>query len=114
MVSTRRKNQATKGTTARGGEMLAEQPSANGPTPHKPDGVKIANPAMLEQRMVTIEDGMNDLNEMVKRQAEEIERMNREREAWQKQHQEFQTFLINLDLGQQAPKQQETQRDKQD
>jgi hypothetical protein len=41
----------------------------------------MADPAMSEQRMVTIEDGMNDLKEMVKRQAEEIERINMEREA---------------------------------
>jgi cell wall assembly regulator SMI1 len=55
--------------------------------------------------MVAIEDGMNDLKEMVKRQAEEIERINKEQEAWRKQQQEFQTILINLGLGQQAPQQ---------
>jgi hypothetical protein len=38
--------------------------------------------------------------------------MNKEREAWQKQQMEFQTILVNLGLGQQAPKQQENQRDR--
>jgi hypothetical protein len=37
---------------------------------------------MSEQRMVTIEDGMHDLKEMIQKQAEEIERMNKECEAW--------------------------------
>jgi hypothetical protein len=81
MVSTMRKNQAVKETTAHGRELPEEQPSANGPTPHQPDAVKIVDPAMSEERMVTIEDGMNDLKEIVKRQAKEIERMNREWEA---------------------------------
>jgi hypothetical protein len=39
--------------------------------------------------MVTIEDGMNDLKEMIEKQAEEIEKMNKEREAWQKQQLDF-------------------------
>ena len=41
----------------------------------------MADPVMSEQRMVPIQDEMNDLKEMVKRQAEEIERINMEREA---------------------------------
>jgi hypothetical protein len=90
MVSIRRKNQATKGTTAHGGELPEEQPSAKGPTPQQPDRVKMADLAMSEQRMVTIEDGMNNLKEMVKR----------ERKAWQKKQQGFQIILINLGLGQ--------------
>jgi hypothetical protein len=36
---------------------------------------------MSEQRMTTIEDGMLDLKEMIRKQAKEIERMNMEREA---------------------------------
>jgi hypothetical protein len=39
--------------------------------------------------MTTIEDGMHDLKEMIRKQAEEIERMNKEREAWKKQQDEF-------------------------
>jgi hypothetical protein len=38
-------------------------------------------PAMSEQRMVTIEDGMHDLKEMFQKQDKEIEKMNKEREA---------------------------------
>jgi hypothetical protein len=35
--------------------------------------------------MVTIEDGMNDFKEMIQKQVEEMEKMKKEREAWQKQ-----------------------------
>ena len=105
MGSSRRRNQAAKGTAARGGEFPEEQPSANRPPQRQQDEVKIFDPAMSEQRMVTIQDEMNDLKEMVKRQAEEIERMNREPEALQKQQQEFQKIHINLGLGQHTSRQ---------
>jgi hypothetical protein len=82
MVNTRRKNQAAKGTSTRSGELSEEQPSANGPPPRQKEEIKIADPA---QRMVTIEDGMNDLKEMIQKKAEEIEKINKEREVWQKQ-----------------------------
>jgi uncharacterized protein (DUF305 family) len=111
MVNIRRKNQDAKGTSARGGELPGEQPFANGPSPHQQEEIRVADPAMLEQRMVTIEDGMNDLKEMIQKQAEEIEKMNKEREAWQKQQLEFQAILVNLGLGQQAPPRHENQRD---
>jgi hypothetical protein len=58
---------------------------------------------MSEQRMTTIEDGMLDLKEMIRKQAEEIERMNKEREAWKKQQEEFQAILVHLGVGQQLP-----------
>jgi hypothetical protein len=73
MVNIRRKNQAAKGTFARSGDLLGEQPSANGPSPRQQEEVRIADPAMSEQRMVTIEDRMNDLKEMIQKQVEEIE-----------------------------------------
>jgi hypothetical protein len=101
MVNTRRKNQAAKAAFAHGGDILGEQPSANGPSPRSQGEARAADPAMSEQRMVTIEDGMHDLKEMIQKQAEEIERMNKEREAWQKQQLEFQAILVNLGLGQQ-------------
>jgi hypothetical protein len=58
---------------------------------------------MSETRMTTIEDGMLDLKEMIRKQAEEIERMNREREAWKKQQEEFQAILVNLGMGPATP-----------
>jgi hypothetical protein len=82
MVNTRRKNQAARGASANAGGILGEQPSANGPSPQQQqEEAKAAGPAMSEQRMTTIEDDMLDLKEMIRKQAEEIERMNREREA---------------------------------
>ena len=57
--------------------------------------------------MTTIEDDMHDLKEMIRKQAEEIERMNKEREAWKKQQDEFQAILINLGMGQQPPQRHE-------
>jgi hypothetical protein len=109
-----RKNQVAKGTTALGRELPEEQPSANGPPPHQQEEVKMVDLAMSEQRMITIEDGMNNLKEMIQKQAEEIERTSKEHEAWQKQPLEFQTILVNFGVGQQAPQQQENQRDRQD
>ena len=50
---------------------------------------------------------MHDLKEMIRKQAEEIERMNKEREAWKKQQEEFQAILINLGMGQQPPQRHE-------
>ena len=97
----RRKNQAAKGTSARGGDIPGEQPCANGPSPRQQGEATTADPAMSEQRMVTIEDGMHDLKEMIQKQAEEIERLNKECEAGQKQ--EFQAILVNLGIGQQPP-----------
>jgi hypothetical protein len=103
MVNTRRKNQAAKGSSARGGDLQGEQLSANGPSSRQQEEVRIADPAMSEQTVVTIKECMNDLKEMIQKQADEIEKMNREREAWQKQQLEFQAMLVNLGLGQQAP-----------
>ena len=57
--------------------------------------------------MTTIEDDMHDLKEMIRKQAEEIERMNKEREAWKKQQDEFEAILINLGMGQQPPQRHE-------
>ena len=65
MANTRRKNQAAKGTSTRGGDLRGEQPSPNGPSPRQQEEVKVADPAMSEQRMVIIEDGMSDLKEMI-------------------------------------------------
>jgi hypothetical protein len=53
--------------------------------------------------MPKIEDVMHDLKEMIRKQAEEIERMNKEWEAWKKQQDEFQSILINLGMRQQPP-----------
>ena len=79
MVNMRRKNQAAKGTSARGGDILGVQPFVYGPSPRQQGEARAADPVMSEQRMVTIEDGMHDLKEMIQKQAEEIERMNKER-----------------------------------
>ena len=96
MVNTRRKNQAARGASANAGGAPGEQPSTNGPSPrHQQEEARPAGPAISEQRMTTIEDGMLDLKEMIRKQAEEIERMNREREAWKKQQEEFQAILAN-------------------
>jgi hypothetical protein len=77
MVNTRRKNQAARGASANAAGALEEQPSANGPSPrHQPEEARPAGPAIFEQRMTTMEDGMLDLKEMIRKQAEEIERMN--------------------------------------
>jgi hypothetical protein len=54
---------------------------------------------------------MLDLKEMIRKQAEEIERMNREREAWKKQQEEFQAILANLGMGQQLPPRRESQQE---
>jgi hypothetical protein len=77
--------------------------SANGPFPQQQEEARAVSPAMSEQRMTTIEDGMHDLKEMIQKQAEEIERMNKEREAWKKQQVEFQSILVNLGVGKQPP-----------
>ena len=61
--------------------------------------------------MTTIEDGMLDLKEMIRKQAKEIERMNREREAWKKQQEEFQAILVNLGMSQQLPQRHENQQE---
>jgi hypothetical protein len=104
MVNTKRKNQAAKGISANAGGIPGEQPSANGPSPwQQQEKARAAGLAMSEQRITTIEDGMHDLKEMIRKQAEEIERMNKETEAWKKQQDEFQAFLINLGMGQQPP-----------
>jgi hypothetical protein len=103
MVNKRRENQAVKGTSTRSGDLPGGQPSANEPSPRQQEEVRVADPTMSEQRMVTIEDGMNDLKEMIQKQAEEIKKMNKEREAWQKQQLVFQAILVNLGLGQQPP-----------
>ena len=82
MVNTRRKNQAARGVSANAGGAAGEHPSANGPSSqHQQEEARPAGPVMFEQRMTTIEDGMLDLKEMIRKQAEEIERINREREA---------------------------------
>ena len=82
MVNTRRKNQVARGASANAAGDPGEQPSANGPSPrHQQEQARPAGPAISEQRMTTIEDGMLDLKEMIRKQAEEIERINREREA---------------------------------
>jgi hypothetical protein len=60
--------------------------------------------------MVTIEDDMHDLKEMIQKQTEEIERMNKERGAWQKQQLEFQAILVNLGLGQQPQRHENCQK----
>ena len=65
MVNMRRKNQAVKGTSGRGGDMPGEQPSANGSSPRQYEEVRVADLAIAEQRIVTIEDNMNDLEEMI-------------------------------------------------
>jgi hypothetical protein len=102
MVNTRRKNQAARGASANAGGIPGEQPYANGPSPQQQqEEARAAGPAMSEQRMTTIEDDMLDLKEMIRKQAEEIEMMNREREAWKKQQEEFQAILVNLGMGQQ-------------
>jgi hypothetical protein len=46
-------------------------------SPLRIEEARAADPVMSEQRMTTIEDGMHDLKEMIKKQAEEIERMNK-------------------------------------
>jgi hypothetical protein len=61
--------------------------------------------------MTTIEDSMLDLKEMIRKQAEEIERMNRERETWKKQQEEFQAILANLGMCQQLPQLHENQQE---
>jgi hypothetical protein len=43
------------------------------------------------------------MTEMIRKQAEQIERMNREWEAWKKQQEEFQAILVTLGMGQQPP-----------
>jgi hypothetical protein len=104
MMKTRRKNQAARGASANAGGAPGEQPSANGPSPRQQqEEARPAGPAMSEQRMTTIEDDMLDLKEMIRKQAEEIERMNREREAWKKQQEEFQAILVNLGMGPATP-----------
>ena len=108
MVNTMRKNQAAKGASANAGGIPGEHPSANGPSPQQQqEEARAAGPAMSKQRMTTIEDGMLDLKEMIQKQAEEIERMNREREAWKKQQEEFQAILVNLRMDQQPPQRHE-------
>ena len=112
MVNTRRKNQAARGASANAGGAPGEQPSANGPSPRQQqEEARPSGPAMSEQRMTTIEDGMLDLKEMIRKQAEEIERMNMEREAWKKQQEEFQAILVNLGMSQQLPQRHENQQE---
>ena len=68
MVNTRRKNQGVRGASANAGGAPGEQPSANGPSlRQQQEEVKSAGPAMSEQRMTTIEDGMLDLKEMIRK-----------------------------------------------
>jgi hypothetical protein len=88
MTNTRKKTQAAN-TAAQARREVEEQPSANKPSPVQQEELRRAEPAVSEQRMTTMEDEMNDLKEMIKKQAEDIDRMARERAEWQKQQQEF-------------------------
>jgi hypothetical protein len=67
MVNTRRKNQAARGASANAEGILGEQPSAKGPSLQQQEEVRAAGPAMSEQRMTTIEDGMLDQKEMIRK-----------------------------------------------
>jgi hypothetical protein len=48
MLNTRRKNQAAKGTSARGRELQGEQPFMNGPSPRQQEEIRVADEAMSE------------------------------------------------------------------
>jgi hypothetical protein len=64
---------------AQAGKETEEQPSSNKCQPIQQEELRRAELAISEKRMTMIEDGMQDLKEVIKKQADDIERMAKEK-----------------------------------